>query len=64
MVRLKVRDENWDVVKGLGILLVIMGHSNLPATIYYGIYAFHMPLFFIVSGIFFSDRKTVWGGKR
>ena len=37
--------EAWiDVLKGIGILIVILGHTNPP--IYKYIYAFHMPLFF------------------
>lgn len=41
-----------DIVKGIGIVLVIIGHA-LPAnsTIRYLIYTFHMPLFFILAGM-------------
>ncbi|MDE1160329.1 MAG: acyltransferase family protein [Acidobacteriaceae bacterium] len=51
-----------DVVKGLAIILVAMGHTNqglsreilIPWTVRVNafIYAFHMPAFFFVSGIF------------
>lgn len=45
-----------DIAKGIGILLVIAGH-----TIYLGIssplYAFHMPLFFLLSGLVYDKNK-------
>lgn len=58
----KVRDVNIDILKGIGMLLVIIGHSGCPWPFYQAIYAFHMPLFFIVSGLFFSTKMSVWGG--
>lgn len=41
-----------DIAKGLGIVLVIIGHA-LPSnsTIRYFVYTFHMPLFFILAGM-------------
>ena len=43
-----------DAVKGFGIILVVYAHiiSGLSS---YVIYLFHMPLFFIVSGILFKE---------
>lgn len=41
-----------DVAKGIGMLLVVIGHcSNTIANKY--IYSFHMPLFFIITGILY-----------
>lgn len=48
------RDETVDVAKGLGILLVILGHlayyKGIPFRF---IFAFHMPLFFVLMGLIF-----------
>lgn len=49
------RDETFDVLKGIAIILVIIGHC------YFGhfrpfIYSFHMPLFFFVTGYFLKIR--------
>lgn len=52
------RNDSLDVAKGIGILLVVLGHSMSPVIdghsfiqwLYMVIYAFHMPLFFFVSG--------------
>jgi len=52
------RLEFIDIAKGIGILLVVMGHNDFGAVspfFYKFIYAFHMPLFFFVSGMFFKD---------
>lgn len=35
-----------DVLKGIGIFLVIMGHTIKDTYVYNWIYSFHMPLFF------------------
>jgi fucose 4-O-acetylase-like acetyltransferase len=61
------RDEKIDLIKGLLILLVILGHciywnnslckipvNNILVNI---IYSFHMPLFILVSGYLFSKHK-------
>lgn len=44
-------------MKGIGIILVVIGHSScrLPY-VNQVIYSFHMPLFFIASGLFFQER--------
>lgn len=47
---IKCRDTVVDVAKGIGILLVILGHLKNPIMDF--IYAFHMPLFFFISGMF------------
>lgn len=47
-----------DVAKGIGILLVILGHCQLGRNVHAVIYSFHMPLFFFVSGLCFSNKYT------
>lgn len=41
------RDKSLDIMKGIGILLVVFAHVYHNSGI---IYQFHMPLFFILSG--------------
>ena len=52
------RYSHLDVAKGIGIILVFIGHL-LSHDSYIGltIYSFHMPLFFIVSGVFAKTYK-------
>ena len=53
----KKRDKSIDIAKGIGIILVVYGHMNCP--IKNEIYLFHMPLFFFLSGYFFSAKDTI-----
>ncbi len=48
------RNKTFDIAKGIGICLVVWGHIQNPVQTY--IYGFHMPLFFILSGMFFKER--------
>lgn len=47
-----------DSMKAIGIVLVVLGHTTgLPEVLGNQIYAFHMPLFFWISGFLLSDAK-------
>lgn len=47
-----------DTAKGLGIILMIIGHLDPPGSfLHRWIYSFHMPLFFILSGFVFNWKK-------
>lgn len=50
--RAKTRDNSWDALKGIGILLMVIGHSGCPEYLRSFIYLFHMGLFYYVSGRF------------
>lgn len=52
-----MRNENLDLLRGTGILLMIIGHSQLPHEIQRFIFSFHMPLFFLISGYLYKDKK-------
>lgn len=43
-------------MKGIGIILMVIGHAEAPWFITNFIYTFHMPLFFIAAGYFFSRK--------
>lgn len=52
------RVEWIDLTKGLGMLLVILGHCVCFGGIMHNaIFAFHMPLFFILSGIVYKTNS-------
>lgn len=51
------RERALDVIKGVGILLVVVGHTSCPDVLKTWIYSFHMPLFFMVAGYLFNERK-------
>lgn len=48
-----------DVLKGIGIILMIMGHVGFGKGIDYYIHAFNMPLFFIVAGYFYKNNTNL-----
>ncbi len=45
-----------DIMRAIGIILVVLGHSHCPGTYY--IYLFHMALFFIISGYCYKTSHT------
>lgn len=46
-----------DIAKGMGIILVGIGHTYMPKEICVWINSFHMPLFFILSGMTYKVNK-------
>ncbi len=52
MEKQTARDPVFDVMKGIGIILMLIGHIPPGDQVYHFIYSFHMPLFFIVAGLF------------
>ena len=51
-----VRLQYIDILKGMGIFFVVLGHTTQNKELFNLIYAFHMPLFFIISGIFLHNK--------
>lgn len=50
------RNELIDIVRGLLMLFVVLGHCGAPFTNV--IYSFHVPAFFILSGLLYKRRVT------
>ena len=44
------RDKTIDIARGIGITLMVIGHTYCPQVLCDFIYLFHMPLFFFLSG--------------
>ena len=55
----KQRDGVLDAMRGIGIVLMVVGHSGFAGTAY--IYLFHMALFFMLSGYFFRLGEGLSG---
>lgn len=49
------RSNYWDIVKGLGIITIVLGHSCYFAVAF--VYLFHLALFFFVSGYLYNEKK-------
>ena len=58
----KKRIEWVDIAKGIAIVLVCLGHRNIPGWLLKWIYSFHMPVFFFLAGYTtrYSSYKD-WG---
>lgn len=46
----------FSIYKGIGIILIVIGHAALYTPIYYFVYLFHITIFFFVAGYFFKDK--------
>ena len=53
----KQRFDYIDIARGLGILMVVWAHIMVTGWTHRMIYAFHMPLFFFLSGMMFKKEK-------
>lgn len=47
-----------DLAKGIAILTMVLCHVGTIPYVYAWIYSFHMPIFFIISGILLSNKKV------
>lgn len=57
--KLKKRLEWIDLAKGIGIILMVVGHMpSIPSAVHNWIFSFHMPLFFFLSGYMFKKKKV------
>ena len=65
---MKKRLDYFDIVKGIGVVLVLLGHLQGQDIFQYSpyilpmcewIFSFHMPLFFIVSGMLVAYRNDI-----
>lgn len=54
---IKQRFDYIDIARGLGILMVVWAHIMLVGWTHRMIYAFHMPLFFFLSGMVFNRGR-------
>ena len=52
----KTRNIQMDILRGIGIILIVLGHCGFPQTHF--LYLFHLAIFFIVSGYFFKEEHV------
>ena len=54
----KQRISYIDSLKGLGIILIVVGHIiPYESMLHVWIYSFHVPIFFIISGMLFKMKQ-------
>ena len=54
---MKNRVKYIDIARGIAILCIILGHLG-NATINRIVYTFHVPIFFLITGYFMSDKMS------
>jgi len=53
------RNKQFDLMLAFGIIFVVLGHVYQPPSLFYPAYSFHIPLFFFISGYFFSIKTSI-----
>lgn len=62
---LRAERLSWlDVLKGIGIILVVIGHVYSNRTVFNWLYSFHMPLFFLAAGWVYKEKSVLTDIKR
>lgn len=64
---MKQRIEYIDAVKAFAIILMVVGHCHWIGAIpklYEVIYIFHMPIFFVIAGMFIKPQTLLAGGRK
>lgn len=51
-----MRNHVISICKGIAIILMVLGHTEGPNFLMHIVYLFHMPIFFITAGYFFSRK--------
>lgn len=51
-----MRNTTLSILKAIGIILMVMGHASCPVILNRMLNEFHMPLFFMAAGYFFSVK--------
>ena len=51
------RIKEIDMLRGIGIIYMILGHINFGVEFDHYIHAFHMPFFFFIAGLFFKRKN-------
>lgn len=58
VVEKKQRIDFVDIYRAIGVILMIMGHIGFGDLFNHFIHAFHMPMFFLISGFLFNAEKN------
>ena len=53
-----------DIMKGIGIILVVLGHVYNNGIVFRWLYSFHMPLFFFAAGFLYKKKPILADIKR
>lgn len=61
----RIERLSWlDILKGIGIIFVVVGHIYSNSTIFNWLYSFHIPLFFLAAGWVYKEKPIFMDLKR
>lgn len=49
----------FDIARGIAIICIILGHFSITQLTRF-VFTFHVPIFYLITGYFISDRDSVW----
>lgn len=55
--KVKKREKIWDIVKGIGIISIVIGHTTPISNLHEFVYTYHLAIFYFVSIYFYDERK-------
>ena len=53
------RIRPFDIARGIAIICIILGHFSITKLTWF-VFTFHVPIFYLITGYFISDRDSVW----
>lgn len=53
----KIHIPFWDILKGIGIVSIVFGHSQYIGSAIATVYFYHIALFFFISGYFYNEKR-------
>lgn len=51
------RKKIWDIVKGIGIISIVIGHATTISEVHDFVYMYHLAIFYFVAAYFYNEQK-------
>lgn len=56
-ININKRDKYWDIVKGIGIISIVIGHASYCGKLIAFVYTYHLVIFYFISAYFYKEEK-------
>lgn len=53
----KKRNSYWDIIKGIGIISIVVGHTTTHTGLHILVYLYHLVIFYFVTTFFYNEKK-------